>query len=176
MKTSLIGVLVDEYIDFKGILIRDENKNVVSLSKFDMLGFIVRDKYGVKVKYNFIGDYVSVNGKEFVDCPLFDKNGNAILNKMELKYIVKSTSKGNPITGGVVYFEGIDKEMKCRTNDLAFLISYCNATNFTLSHRNRYLFLKGKNGCRIDELPVIIEDFGRSGGYGNPVPRGTYKV
>ena len=57
MKTSLIGVLVDEYIDFKGILIRDENKNVVSLSKFDMLGFIVRDKYGVKVKYNFIGDY-----------------------------------------------------------------------------------------------------------------------
>ena len=106
MSSSLMGVLVDENLDFKGILIRDENKNPVSLSKFDMIGPIVRNKYGLKVKYNFIGDYVAVNGKYFVDCPLFDKNANAIMNKMELKYVLRSVSSGK-IIGGVVYFEGL---------------------------------------------------------------------
>ena len=175
MSSSLMGVLVDENLDFKGILIRDENKNPVSLSKFDMIGPIVRNKYGLKVKYNFIGDYVAVNGKYFVDCPLFDKNANAIMNKMELKYVLRSVSSGK-IIGGVVYFEGLNKEMKCRTNDLAYLISYCNATNFSLSQRNNSLFLKGKNGCKIEDLPVIAEDFARSGGYCHLVPCGTYHV
>ena len=174
MSSSLIGVLVDEQLDFMGILIRDENKKPVSLSKFEMIGPVLREKYGLKVKYNFIGDYVAVNGKYFVDCPLFDKNANAIPNKMELRYILKSTSKGNSIVGGVVYFEGLDKEMKCRTNDLAYLISYCNATNFSLSQRNRSLFLKGKNGCKIEDLPVIIEDFARSGGYHYLAPCGSF--
>ena len=97
------------------------------------------------------------------------------MNKMELKYVLRSVSSGK-IIGGVVYFEGLNKEMKCRTNDLAYLISYCNATNFSLSQRNNSLFLKGKNGCKIEDLPVIAEDFARSGGYCHLVPCGTYHV
>lgn len=176
MSSSLIGVLVNEQLGFMGVLIRDKNKNVVSLSEFGMMGGTLHEKYGLNVKYNFIGDYVALNNKYFVDCPLFDKNANAILNKMELRYILKSTSKGNPIVGGVVYFEGLNKEMKCKINDLAYLISYCNATNFTLSKRNNSLFLKGKNGCKLENLPIIIERFDCSGGFNYLDTPGSFKI
>ena len=147
------GVFVDDYLRKYAILCRNERLRRFSIGNADLASNNVNSN--IKIMYNASGVDIGINGVKYTNSRIYDKNAYPILNKMELTYVLKNEK--DKVCGGIVYIEGLGKEMKCNLKELAEYINYWNATNFTVATRNSALYLKGKNGCKLEDIDVLMD-------------------
>ena len=98
------------------------------------------------------GNIVGLSTNKLSDYPMYDKKGNIVNKQVDIRKIFED--ENGILLGILLFIVGLNKEVKLKARDVKFLLSYCEPSNFSLRVRNGIPYIAGKNGTKLEDIPV----------------------